>query len=93
MAIREVHADLIGHLVTLRAMVRHDQNTTQNPAAKKNQCVNVARCVTASRSVCRSHAQATFDRPARVITDSCDTCGYETYQEVATVLRCSRTFS
>jgi hypothetical protein len=35
MAIREVHADLIGHLVTLRAMVRHNQNTTQNPQQKK----------------------------------------------------------
>jgi hypothetical protein len=38
MAIREVHADLIGHLVTLRAMVRHDQNTKKHntkPAAKK----------------------------------------------------------
>jgi hypothetical protein len=37
MAIREVHADLIGHLVTLRAMVRHNQNTTQNLQQKKNQ--------------------------------------------------------
>ena len=33
------------------------------PAAKKNQKnVNVARCVTASRSGCRLHAQATCDR-------------------------------
>jgi len=36
MAIREVHADLIGHLVTLRAMVRLSQpKHNTKPAAKK----------------------------------------------------------
>jgi hypothetical protein len=48
-AIREIHADRIGHLVTLRAMI--------------TRCSDV--------------------RPlARVITYSCDHCGFETYQEV-----------
>lgn len=71
MSIREVHSDLIGHLVTLRAMVPFQPRLPLLFELHVH-----APQVTRASDV----------KPlARVITYSCDTCGYETYQEVSWV--------